>query len=165
VININGSNFWLNLPVVINAISTSEFVSFDLEMTGVRTRADNWTESMVQHLYLQAKAAAQIFNVLQIGISCASYSEGDEGKLISYLSISLPTRPITKYFLKHIGFRHSTSTLLRWSLMREPTMALRQASFCQKELTGRCPSLRMLSSFWNRMASDSRKPSETESPT
>jgi hypothetical protein len=74
-------NFWLTFPAVIVAISNPEFVWFDLEMTGVKTRTHGWTESHMQHIYQQVKAADQIFNILQVGISCVCYDEDERGKL------------------------------------------------------------------------------------
>ncbi|KAK0623185.1 ribonuclease H-like domain-containing protein [Immersiella caudata] len=78
VLNINQAYFWLSFPADIEAISSAEFVSFDLEMTGVKARIDKPTAPLTQHIYQQAKGAAQIFNILQVGISCASY-DGDSG--------------------------------------------------------------------------------------
>ncbi|KAK4455931.1 ribonuclease H-like domain-containing protein [Podospora aff. communis PSN243] len=86
VLNVDQSNFWPMFPAIIEAISYSEFVSFDLDMTGVKTRTDGWTESHKQQTYQQAKAAAQIFNILQVGISCAFY---DEDKRVSFSSNAL----------------------------------------------------------------------------
>ncbi|KAK0646231.1 ribonuclease H-like domain-containing protein [Cercophora newfieldiana] len=72
---VNRSNFWSIFPGAIEAISSASFVSFDLEMTGVNIRAEAWTEDFVQDLYQQGRAAAQIFNILQVGISCATFDE------------------------------------------------------------------------------------------
>lgn len=73
--DIDQTNFWPNLLLVIETISRADFVAFDLEMTGVSMRTDQSIESFTQHLSNQGKAAAQTFNILQVGISCASYDD------------------------------------------------------------------------------------------
>jgi poly(A)-specific ribonuclease len=89
VLNVDQSNFWPMFPAIVEAIFYSESVSFDLEMTGVKTRTDGWTESHTQHTYQQAKAAAQIFNILQVGISCAFYDEDERSYRVGSFNFDL----------------------------------------------------------------------------
>jgi hypothetical protein len=83
VMDIDQTNFWPNLLIVIETIARADFVAFDLEMTGFGTKTSQSIDSFTQHLYDQAKEAAKTFNILQVGISCASYDDevGGTGSL------------------------------------------------------------------------------------
>ncbi|KAH6849976.1 ribonuclease H-like domain-containing protein [Chaetomium sp. MPI-CAGE-AT-0009] len=65
-------NFWQTLPTVLEAISLSDYVSFDLEMSGIPNSVGTSqpTESTFYHL---AAEAARTFQILQVGLTCLSY--------------------------------------------------------------------------------------------
>ncbi len=86
--DINRFNFWHSLPAVLEAISLSDYVAFDLEMTGVSghsaSKTVEQTETAAYHL---AVDAATTFQVLQIGLTCLSYGSKQNG--IDFMQISL----------------------------------------------------------------------------
>ncbi|KAK4239630.1 ribonuclease H-like domain-containing protein [Achaetomium macrosporum] len=72
--DINRFNFWQTLPVVLQAISLSEYVAIDLEMTGMSGHSINealeHTDEAAYHL---AAEAARTFQIVQLGLTCLSY--------------------------------------------------------------------------------------------
>ncbi|SPQ22900.1 dcd040fb-0726-4f9f-a2f4-b61f888f6a09 [Thermothielavioides terrestris] len=78
--DINRSNFWQTLPTVLEAISLSEYVAIDLEMTGVSGHAvDTAPENTEITAYQLAAEAARTFQVLQFGMTCLSYDDEQNG--------------------------------------------------------------------------------------
>lgn len=74
--DIERCNYWQRLPLVLQAISEAHFVSIDLEMSGIATNKTNDSFSpSLQQLYEDAKAAAQTYSILQIGLTCISWSD------------------------------------------------------------------------------------------
>lgn len=63
--------FWGRALEVIEAISTSHFVAFDLELTGIPTKERSGTKMTLEERYLDVKAAAERYQILQIGLTCA----------------------------------------------------------------------------------------------
>ncbi len=78
--DVNESNFWDVLPRILESISIAEYVSVDLEMTGVlfssNTRARKPT---LEEVYSRAKAGAEGFQILQFGMTCFYYDEDING--------------------------------------------------------------------------------------
>ena len=72
-------NFKDRLPSILQAISRSRFVSFDLELSGIPSRQhirvrntaiDEGRKQTLQQRYTEIKAAAERFQVLQLGLTC-----------------------------------------------------------------------------------------------
>ncbi|KAK7538623.1 ribonuclease H-like domain-containing protein [Phyllosticta citribraziliensis] len=55
---------------VIEAISRSHFVSFDLELSGVPSKTNSNTRMTLEDRYRDVKAAAERYQILQIGLTC-----------------------------------------------------------------------------------------------
>jgi poly(A)-specific ribonuclease len=86
--DINRFNFWHTLPAVLEAISLSDYVAFDLEMTGVTGHSSNKTPAYTKATaYRLAVEAATTFQILQIGLTCLSYDDKQKG-LYTYANIS-----------------------------------------------------------------------------
>jgi len=82
---IDRSNFWRLLPQVLEAISDADYVSFDLEMTGVGFKSGpKILEPSAEEIYQQAKEAAQVYQVLQVGLTCLQHDQKSGGKRIQH---------------------------------------------------------------------------------
>lgn len=74
--DIDCESFWHKLPAVLQAISEATFVSIDLEMTGVTIKKSGSNEKLsLSEAYQEAKEVADTFQILQVGLTCASYDE------------------------------------------------------------------------------------------
>lgn len=71
-----------NLLDILEAISEAHFVALDLEFSGIADRpAANRNKQTIEQRYQQTKGAAQQYQILQVGITCA-YEDGQHGKYI-----------------------------------------------------------------------------------
>jgi poly(A)-specific ribonuclease len=87
--DIDRFNFRHTLPVVLEAISLSDYVAFDLVMTGVTSHSSNKTPAYTQATaYRLAFEAATTFQILQIGLTCLFYDH-KQNDLYNYAQISL----------------------------------------------------------------------------
>jgi hypothetical protein len=88
IMDINRFKFWHTLPVVLEAIPLSDYVAFDLEMTGVVTgHARNKSPAHTQATaYRLAVEVATTFQMLQIDLTCLSYDDKQKG-LYNYVNI------------------------------------------------------------------------------
>ena len=86
--DINCDNFNSQLPLILRAVSRSRFVSFDLELSGIpskqRSRGTNVVQydggrQTLQQRYTETKAAAERFQILQLGLTCVE-EDLDRGK-------------------------------------------------------------------------------------
>ena len=70
--DINATSFYGNLLDVFTTISESQFVSFDLELSGVSSKPQrpNDTTQTLQERYEEIKQAAERYQILQIGLTC-----------------------------------------------------------------------------------------------
>ena len=77
------------LPLILQAISHSRFVSFDLELSGIPTKQHNRSRHVIQdeggqktlqQRYKETKAAAERFQVLQLGLTCVE-EDAERGRL------------------------------------------------------------------------------------
>lgn len=81
-----GPQFHGELLHILEAISTAAFVSIDLEMSGITTkprqinsdRSRDAAKPTLQAVYEDAKAAAELYQVLQLGI-CPVEQDEDRG--------------------------------------------------------------------------------------
>ena len=72
-------NFTALLPTIVSAIARSRFVAIDLELSGIprysalrnlgRSPQDEGKQSLQQR-YSETKAAAERFQILQLGLTC-----------------------------------------------------------------------------------------------
>lgn len=78
--DIDRDNFWQTLPTVLESISLSDIVAFDLEMTGISANSVYTSRGNSEEAaYQRAVAAARTFQILQVGLTCLSYSNDDKG--------------------------------------------------------------------------------------
>lgn len=71
-----------NLLDILEAISEAHFVALDLEFSGIADLpVANRNKQTIEQRYQQTKEAAQQYQVLQVGITCA-YEDGERGKYI-----------------------------------------------------------------------------------
>lgn len=76
--DINRTNFWPKLPDIIETISLSKAVSIDLEMSGiVKKQTEDRENPTLKHKYEDAKQAAETFAILQVGLTCILWEEGE----------------------------------------------------------------------------------------
>ena len=70
--DINATSYLGNLLDIFTAISESQFVSFDLELSGVcsKQRRPNGEKQTLQERYEEVKQAAERYQILQIGLTC-----------------------------------------------------------------------------------------------
>lgn len=75
--DIDATNFWQTLPKVLEAISKADYVSVDLEMTGVRIKqlARPSTRPSLQQIYQEARDGAEAFQVLEVGLTCIRWDD------------------------------------------------------------------------------------------
>lgn len=94
---IDCDNFWLELPAVLEAICTAEYITYDLEMTGILGESiQSVPERPQEDAYRKARSAASTFQILQIGITCFSYDTGVQQYRSRTYSIHL-----TPFFAKY----------------------------------------------------------------
>jgi len=74
---VHRSNFWRELPGIIRAIAEADFVAIDLEMSGVQAseRPRQPRPTSPQAIYEDAKSAAEMFQIVQLGLTCVFYDE------------------------------------------------------------------------------------------
>jgi poly(A)-specific ribonuclease len=77
---VDANSFPYHLLEMLVAISEAEFVSFDLELTGIPSRLPgkigkprNGERSTLEDRYLEAKAGAERYHILQFGFTCARF--------------------------------------------------------------------------------------------
>lgn len=81
------SHFRQQLLPILKHIANASFVTFDLEMSGISTRpkhspgdrSHDVSKPSLQKQYDEMRAAAQKFQVLQVGITCVE-EEQEKGK-------------------------------------------------------------------------------------
>ncbi|KAK4230841.1 ribonuclease H-like domain-containing protein [Podospora fimiseda] len=78
--DINAHNFWRELPAFLDTICTAEYISYDLEMTGITGEAiQTHPERPHEDAYQMTRSAAQTFQIVQIGMTCFFY-DADQKK-------------------------------------------------------------------------------------
>lgn len=77
--DVNCSNFQNLLPSVLDALATAHFVTIDLELSGIPGQQMNQSrvfgegssgKPTLQQRYEETRAAAERYQVLQLGITC-----------------------------------------------------------------------------------------------
>ena len=90
--DIDRVSFWPRLPSILRAISEAQFISVDLEMSGIAVgRAKSIPNPSLQQIYEDAKVAAETFNILQFGLTCISWNPEKEAYLTK--TFNLPVYP------------------------------------------------------------------------
>ncbi|KAF6838700.1 caf1 family ribonuclease [Colletotrichum plurivorum] len=74
-------NFWHQLPGILWTIARSEFVTLDLEMTGISDSVwdpenDKDGQPSREAMYRNGKRIASTFNVFELGLTCVQAQEG-----------------------------------------------------------------------------------------
>lgn len=140
-------NFPTQFLCILEAIADAHLVAIDLELSGVPVRSLDGTqrrgEQTLQERYLETKAAAEIYQILQIGLTCVSEDlEAGEYVLRPYnvnLSPVIVERiDIDRQFSFHsgaveflLGVDFNFHTPLQWGVhylsRDEATLALKRA--------------------------------------
>ena len=88
-------NFRTLLPSILASISSSRFVSIDLELSGIPRRSPKTQnrqagagfrgKQSLQQRYAETKAAAERFHILQLGLTCVQ-EDKEEGQRFADLA-------------------------------------------------------------------------------
>ncbi|ROV88273.1 hypothetical protein VSDG_09042 [Cytospora chrysosperma] len=90
--DVDRTGFWPKLPSILGAISESQFVSVDLEMSGIIVESVESTPNpTLQQIYQDARAAAETFTILQFGLTCVRW-EYKKGAYVTK-TYNLPVHP------------------------------------------------------------------------
>ncbi|KAF2150574.1 CAF1-domain-containing protein [Myriangium duriaei CBS 260.36] len=90
--DIQRHNFPSKLLDILEAISESYFVAFDLELSGVPVRpygAHRSGKATLQERYTETKAAAERYQILQIGLTCVKEDTADGAYQLKPFNIDL----------------------------------------------------------------------------
>ncbi|KAF2763420.1 CAF1-domain-containing protein [Pseudovirgaria hyperparasitica] len=68
--DINHLTFLGNYLKILKHISDSHFVAIDLELSGVSVKTKNRRKQTLQERYVETKAAAEQYQILQVGLTC-----------------------------------------------------------------------------------------------
>ena len=77
--DVNRYTFQNKLPLILNAIATSRFVTFDLELSGIPAKQTGQARApgnssdgkqTLQERYEETKQAAERYQILQLGLTC-----------------------------------------------------------------------------------------------
>lgn len=90
--DVDRTSFWPKLPSILGAISEAQFVSVDLEMSGISVEsAESTPNPTLQQIYQDARAAAETFTILQFGLTCIRW-EHEKGAYVTK-TYNLPVHP------------------------------------------------------------------------
>jgi len=76
VMDVDRFSFSSQLGALLEAIAKAHFVAFDLELSGIQSRQFSPTDAphggkhTLQNRYVELKAAAERYQVLQVGLTC-----------------------------------------------------------------------------------------------
>lgn len=70
-------HFHVHLLPILRHIANADFVAFDLEMSGIGTSPKRPSKPSIQEVYEDVKAAAETYQVLQVGITCVEKDEAN----------------------------------------------------------------------------------------
>lgn len=73
--DVDQQHFNVHLLDILRHIANAEFVAFDLEMSGIGTSPRRSRKPSIQEVYEDVKAAAETYQVLQVGITCIEKDE------------------------------------------------------------------------------------------
>ena len=74
------SNYEKEEKRIINLIKTSEYISFDLEMTGIENDKNNVIIDTPENRYLKYKKTSEKFSIIQLGISIFNKVKNDSSE-------------------------------------------------------------------------------------
>ncbi|KAK2741631.1 caf1 family ribonuclease [Colletotrichum kahawae] len=124
-------NFWRQLPRILISIAESNFVTIDVEMTGIADKMSEnfWkkTNQTRQGIYETGKRIASTYNVFELGLTCVKPDGDDSYKTESYSFYVSPllledTRE-DSFFAKDLG-RNLTASLSTLKFMRKEGLQL-----------------------------------------
>lgn len=120
---VNRSNFWQKLPFLLQTISEAQFISIDLEMSGIAAKSSEHTlNPTLKQVYEDAKKAAQMYNILQVGLTCVSWMEAKGTYVTKTFNIPLAlgivignqaSEQLASKVERHIGFSSKTISFLQ----------------------------------------------------
>lgn len=95
--DVDARNFDAELPGILAAIDQSRFVAFDLELSGiprkqrgpVKTGIKVSGKQELQWRYSETKAAAEKYQILQFGLTCAIENVAEGGFPVRFGTIEL----------------------------------------------------------------------------
>lgn len=79
--DVNYSSFKGELLPVLRNVANADFVSIDLEMSGIGIHFNRGSKPSTQEVYEGVKNAAETYQVLQVGITCVE-KDVENGKFI-----------------------------------------------------------------------------------
>ncbi|KAI0024690.1 ribonuclease H-like domain-containing protein [Xylariomycetidae sp. FL0641] len=118
------SNFWEVLPVILEHIASSRFVSIDCEMTGISAESSQsqTAPKTLQEAYLSAKKAAETYQIVEIGLTFSRYHE--PSSTYQTASYNIPVSPLV--------MKTSISRLIQSQLGRNVTISANSYAFLQQ---------------------------------
>lgn len=77
--DINRLNYYDHLPTILKRVSNAHFISFDLELSGIPTwgKRTGQSRATLQERYTELKAAAEKYQILQIGFTIVEEDKED----------------------------------------------------------------------------------------
>ncbi|KAI9731260.1 MAG: hypothetical protein M1818_007885 [Claussenomyces sp. TS43310] len=111
---VDQDHFWPQLLPILNDISNAAFVTLDVEMSGIalrqrygaNDRSFDVGKPNLQQQYEETKAAAEVYQVLQIGITCVE-EDHDQSKWTYLSARDLRTDHLDVYVAKPYNFNVS----------------------------------------------------------
>ncbi len=77
------------LPTILKHISNAHFVTFDLELSGIPTQRQRTGRQTLAERYLETKAAAEKFHILQVGLTLAEEDADNQRYLLRSYNFNL----------------------------------------------------------------------------
>ena len=89
--NVERNNFFEILPTILKRISNAHFIAFDLELSGIPERGQNRDKGRAsrQERYAELKAAAEKYQILQVGLTIVEEDRANNRYLIRPFNFNL----------------------------------------------------------------------------
>ncbi|KKY23378.1 putative caf1 family [Diplodia seriata] len=87
--DVDKTAFWGRLLEILEAVSTAQFVSFDLELSGIPSRGTSGTKQTLEERYQEIKDAADRYQILQIGLTCVEQDIQSESYVLRPYNFNL----------------------------------------------------------------------------
>ncbi|KAL0263236.1 hypothetical protein SLS55_002214 [Diplodia seriata] len=87
--DVDKTAFWGRLLEILEAVSTAQFVSFDLELSGIPSRGTSGTKQTLEERYQEIKDAADRYQILQIGLTCVEQDIQSESYVVRPYNFNL----------------------------------------------------------------------------
>lgn len=92
--DIDRYNFWKQLPMMLQTICDSQYVAVDLEMSGINVNNKSHPEASstkptLQQEYKHARATAEMYTILQLGLTCINWDHDKNSYVTKTFNIIL----------------------------------------------------------------------------